>query len=280
MSLCYLNGEFLPLASAKVSVLDRGFMFGDGVYEVIPVFAGRPFRLDGHLARLARSLAATGIPSPLSPAAWTSLIERLVAAEPAPAQTVYVQITRGVAPRHHLPPPGLVPTVFVMSTPLTPAPPEATVSIVLREDFRWTRCDIKSISLLGNVLLRQDAAAAGADEAVLVREGLITEGASSNVFMVRAGRIRTPPLSNHLLPGVTRDLIVELMANTADAVLEADITREDLLAADEIWLASSGRELAPVSHVDGQAVGHACPGPVYRRVVERYAAFKSSGRLE
>jgi D-alanine transaminase len=277
MSLCYLNGEFLPLESARVSVLDRGFIFGDGVYEVIPVFASKALRLDQHLARLARSLEAIGIVPPLSPAAWAALIERLIAAAPAPAQTVYVQITRGVAPRNHLPPAALTPTVFAMTTPLSPLPPESPVDVVLREDFRWTRCDIKSISLLANVLLRQEAAAAGAYEAVLVRDGFITEGAASNVFMVSGGRIHTPPLSSHLLPGVTRDLLVELLANTTDAVLEVDITREALLAADEIWLTSSGRELAPVSHVDGQAVGHACPGPVYRRVVERYAAFKREG---
>ena len=277
MSLCYLNGDFLPLADARVSVLDRGFLFGDGVYELIPVFNGHAFRLEQHLARLNRSLAAIGIPPPLQPSAWAALVARLVAAEAAPMQSLYIQITRGVGPRVHVPPPGLTPTVFVLATPLTPVAPETTVTAVLREDFRWTRCDIKSISLLAHVLLRQEAAAAGAYEALLVRDGLITEGAASNVFMVAEGRIHTPPLSNHLLPGVTRDLIVELLADTADAVLEADITREMLLAADEIWLTSSGRELAPVSHVDGRAVGDVCPGPVYRRVVERYAAFKREG---
>jgi len=280
MSLCYLNGEYLPLTEAKVSVLDRGFMFGDGVYELIPIFGGRAFRLAQHLARLERSLAAIGIPQPLQPEAWAALIARLVAVEATPSQSIYIQITRGVAPRNHLPPTGLTPTVFALATPLTPVAPETTVTAVLREDFRWARCDIKSISLLANVLLRQEAAAAGTYEALLVRDGLITEGAASNVFVVTDGRIRTPPLSKHLLPGVTRDLIVELLAATSDAVLEVDITRADLLSADEIWLTSSGRELAAVSHVDGVPVGHVCPGPVYRRVAGRYAAFKASVRVE
>ncbi len=161
MSLCYLNGEYLPLTEAKVSVLDRGFMFGDGVYELIPIFGGRAFRLAQHLARLERSLAAIGIPQPLQPEAWAALIARLVAVEATPSQSIYIQITRGVAPRNHLPPTGLTPTVFALATPLTPVAPETTVTAVLREDFRWARCDIKSISLLANVLLRQEAAAAG-----------------------------------------------------------------------------------------------------------------------
>jgi len=274
MALCYLDGEYLPLHEAKVSVLDRGFIFGDGVYEVVPVFAGRPLRLDAHLARLERSLAAIGITSPLSRTAWTTLIERLVAHHGGGEQTIYLQITRGVAPRNHLPPPGVAPTVFAMSNPLVPVDWDSPVRAVLRDDFRWTRCDIKSISLLANVLLRQEAAAAGAHEVILVRDGLVTEGAASNVFIVSGGRIRTPPLSHHLLPGVTRDLLIELLAGTADAVLEADVTRAELLAADEVWLCSSGRELAPVSVIDDQPVGAACPGPVFARVAALYATCK------
>ena len=277
MSLCYLNGNYLPLAEAKISVLDRGFIFGDGIYEVIPVFSGRVLRLAQHLARLERSLAAIGIASPLSRAHWAEIIERLIAAHTGADATVYVQLTRGVAPRNHLPPAGLAPTVFAMVNALTPVDQAATVTAITREDFRWDRCDIKSVSLLANVLLRQEAAAAGAAEAILVREGLVTEGAASNVFVVSGGHIRTPPLSVHLLPGVTRDLLVELLAGSADAVREADITAAELQAVDEIWLTSSGRELAPVSHLDGHPVGTACPGPVYLRVVRRYAEFKRAG---
>ena len=274
MPLCYLDGEYLPLHEAKVSVLDRGFIFGDGVYEVVPAFAGRPFRLDAHLARLERSLAAIGITPPLSRAAWTKVLERLIAHHGGGEQTLYLQITRGVAPRNHLPPPDAVPTVFAMCNPLAPVDWNSPVCAVLREDFRWTRCDIKSISLLANVLLRQEAAAAGAHEVILVRDGLVTEGAASNVFIVSGGRVRTPPLSTHLLPGVTRELLVELLAGSADAVLETEITRAELLAADEVWLCSSGRELAPVSTVDGQRIGAVCPGPVFTRVAARYADCK------
>lgn len=274
MSLCYLDGEFLPLVEAKVSVLDRGFILGDGVYEVVPVFAGRPFRLEGHLARFERSLAAIRIPPPLTRQKWTGVIERLVAHHGGGEQTIYLQVTRGAAPRNHLPPPDIAPTVLAMSNPLTPVDWNIPVKAVLREDFRWTRCDIKSISLLANVLLRQEAAAAGAHEAILVRDGRVTEGASSNVFVVCGGRIRTPPLSRFLLPGVTRDLLLELLAGGSDAVLECEITREALLAADEVWLASSGRELAPVSHIEEQRIGTDCPGPVFARVAARYAEYK------
>ena len=274
MSLCYLDGAFLPLAEAKVSVLDRGFIFGDGVYEVIPVFGRRVLRLDAHLARLARSLAAVGIADPLSQGQWAAIVGRLLAAQEGQDFTVYVQLTRGVAPRLHQPPAGIAPTVFAMLNPLVPVDPAVTVTAITHEDFRWQRCDIKSTSLLANVLLRQAAAAAGAAEAILLREGRITEGAASNVFVVVDGRLRTPPLSPYLLPGVTRDLLIELLAGTRDAVLEADIGADELRRADEIFLTSSGRELAAVSHLDGQPVGGACPGAVFWRVVQRYAEFK------
>ncbi|MGE3773811.1 MAG: aminotransferase class IV [Gammaproteobacteria bacterium] len=275
MSLCYLDGVFLPLAEAKVSVLDRGFIFGDGVYEVIPVFGRRVLRLAEHLARLERSLAAVGIVNPLSPAQWAEIVERLLAAQAGDDFTVYLQLTRGVAPRLHQPPVGLLPTVFAMLTPLAPIDPMIAVTAITHEDFRWQRCDIKSISLLANVLLRQAATAAGAAEAILVRDGLVTEGAASNVFVVVDGRLRTPPLSRYLLPGITRDLLIERFAGGPDAVLETDITAAELRRADEIFLTSSGRELTPVSHLDGQPVGSACPGPVFGRVVQRYAEFKA-----
>lgn len=276
MSLCYLNGDYLPLDEARVSVLDRGFIFGDGVYEVIPVFGGRVLRLAQHLARLARSLEAVAIASPLSELEWSVVIERLLAAQSGADFTVYVQVTRGVAPRLHQPPAGLAPTVFVMVTPLTPVSPDVTVKAITHEDFRWQRCDIKTTSLLANVLLRQAAAAAGAAEAILIRDGMVSEGAASNVFVVSDSQLCTPPLSALLLPGVTRDLLIEVLASTADAVRERPITRDELARADEIFLTSSGRELAPVSHLDGKPVGTGAPGPVYRRTVARYAAFKQA----
>jgi D-alanine transaminase len=272
--LCYLDGDFLPLAEARIPVLDRGFIFGEGIYEVVPVFGGCPLRFEQHLARLARSLAAIGMQPPLAVSEWSAVARRLIAANGGGDQTLYLQITRGAAPRHHLPAAGLAPTVFAMSNPLVPADLREPVRAVLREDCRWTRCDIKATSLLANVLLRQEAAAAGAHEAILVRDGRVTEGASSNVFVVIEGRIRTPPLSRFILPGVTRDLLLELLADGADAVLEHDVSRDELLASEEVWLTSSGRELAPVGHLDGRRVGAACPGPVYARVLDRYLAYR------
>jgi D-alanine transaminase len=278
MSLCYLNGSFLPLAEAQIPVLDRGFIFGDGVYEVIPAFGRRPFRLDAHLRRLDRSLGAIGMRPVLAAAVWTEIFARLLSTNEGEDQTVYVHITRGVAPRVHAPPPGLAPTVFVMSTPLARQDLVQTVSAVTHEDFRWQRCDIKSISLLGNVLLRQFAVDAGAHEAILLRDGQVTEGASSNVFVVHDGQLYTPPHSHLLLPGVTRDLLVELLADTADAVREAPVTGQMLRSAAEIWLSSSGRELAPVVTLDGRPVGAGSVGEVYRRVLARYLQFKAASR--
>jgi len=278
MSLCYLNGSFLPLAEAQIPVLDRGFIFGDGVYEVIPAFGRRPFRLDAHLRRLDRSLGAIGMRPVLAAAVWTEIFARLLSTNEGEDQTIYVHITRGVAPRVHAPPPGLAPTVFVMSSPLARQDLVQTVSAVTHEDFRWQRCDIKSISLLGNVLLRQFAVDAGAHEAILLRDGQVTEGASSNVFVVHDGQLYTPPHSHLLLPGVTRDLLVELLADTADAVREAPVTGQMLRSAAEIWLSSSGRELAPVVTLDGRPVGAGSVGEVYRRVLARYLQFKAASR--
>ena len=273
-STCYLDGTYVPLADAKVSVLDRGFIFGDGIYEVIPVFGRRPLRFAQHLVRLERSLAAVGIAPPLTHAQWGGVLETLLSTASGEDFTFYLQVTRGVAPRNHQPPGGMSPTVFAMLTPLATVDPAVTVTAITHEDFRWQRCDIKSTSLLANVLLRQTATAAGAAEAILVRDGQVTEGAASNVFVVVDGRLRTPALSRHLLPGVTRDLLIELLAGTADAVLETDVTLAELRHADEIFLTSSGRELAAVSHLDGVTVGDGAPGPVFRRAVARYAAFK------
>jgi len=273
-TICYLNGEFLPLEEARVPVLDRGFIFGDGVYEVIPVFGGRPFRLAPHLSRLARSLEATGIRDPLNPEAWSKLIMTLIERNPFRDLSVYLQITRGVAPRNHAAPKDCQPTLFAMVSP-TPAQTEVQpVAVATMADVRWQRCDIKAIALLPNVMARTAAVAAGAYEAVMFRDDLLTEGASSNVFVVVDGVIRTPPHSGHILPGITRDTLVEALAGTADAVQETPITRAEVMTADEIWITSSTRDLVPVETLDGQPVGQGAPGPVYRRVVQRYEAFK------
>ncbi len=277
MAVCYLNGEYLPLIEAKIPVLDRGFIFGDGVYEVIPAFGRELFRIEQHLGRLTRSLEAVEIANPLSNEAWVRVLRQLVAVNDGEDQSLYVHVTRGVAARSHAPGSELAPTVFVMATPLVRAEP-VPVGVTLIDDIRWSRCDIKAISLLPNVLFRQAAARAGVYEAILLRDGEVTEGAASNIFVVRAGRIITPPHSRHLLPGVTRDLLVELLAGTDSPVIERTISRAELLSAGEVWLTSSGRELLPVATIDGQPVGTQCPGPEFRRVRALYERFKTNAR--
>lgn len=276
MSICYLNGEFLPLADAQVSVLDRGFIFGDGIYEVVPAFDGRPFRLEAHLDRLAQSLEATAIANPHPRAAWTALIYELIAANPpAGGLSIYVQVTRGVAARNHAAPPAGIPTVFAMASPFATGIDPAPVAAIVLTDNRWQHCDIKAISLLPNVMARTAATIAGVYEAILVRDGFLTEGAASNVFVVLDGRIKTPPKSGAILPGITRDAVVEVLAGSAAAVVEVQVSRAELLAADEIWLTSSTRDIVPVTTLDGQSVGTGVVGAVYRRVNAEYAQFKA-----
>jgi D-alanine transaminase len=275
MSVCYLNGVFLPLAEAQIPVLDRGFIFGDGVYEVIPVFGGRPFRLAAHLARLLQSLAAIAIPPPLDFTEWTALLGELILRNPQPNLSLYIQVTRGVAPRNHAAP-NSTPTVFAMASPLATSVDQVTVQVISMVDIRWQRCDIKAISLLPNVLARTAAVSAGAYEAVLFREDFLTEGAASNVFVISNNQIKTPPHSGHILPGITRDTVVEALANSPDAVQEVAISRAEVLQASEIWLTSSTRDLVPVSHLDGRLVGEGAPGPVFRRISALYERFKSA----
>ena len=278
MAVCYLNGKFVPLAEATVSVLDRGFIFGDGVYELIPVFDGKAFRLAEHLERLENSLQAVQIDNPLSRSSWIALLNRLVHANGNGEQSVYVQVTRGVAPRDHAVPENTEPTVFMMSTPAQPAGEAEPVSAVVFEDSRWLRCDIKSTSLIANVLLRNEAKAAGAFEAILVRDGYVMEGAASNVFAVVAGDIKTAPKSSLLLPGITRDLLIEILRTTAMPVTEAPIPVEELRAADEIWLTSSSREIVPVVSLDSQPVGNGLVGDCCRKVRKLYRAYRATYR--
>lgn len=276
MSICYLNGEFLPLDGARISVLDRGFIFGDGIYEVIPVFDGRPFRLEAHLNRLAQSLDATAIANPQPRASWTALIYELIAAHPpADGLSIYVQVTRGVAARNHAAPNDGVPTVFGMATPFANGADSAPVAATVLADNRWQRCDIKATSLLPNVMARTAATIAGVFEAILIRDGFLTEGAASNVFVVHDGRIKTPPKSTYILAGITRDVVIEALAGSATAAIEAEVSRAQLLAADEIWLTSSTRDIVPVTHLDGKPVGAGVIGPVYRRAMTAYAKFKA-----
>lgn len=276
MSTCFLDGVFQPLDGARVSVLDRGFIFGDGVYEVLPVYAGRPFCLEEHLERLSASLAAIRLEPPLSTAQWRSVVAQLVQSNGGGDLSVYLQVTRGPAfPRDHLFPAAPAPTVFAMATPLVRKPP-APVTAISLPDIRWQRCHIKATALLANVLLRQQAADAGAYEALLLRDGLLTEGAASNVFLVSDGRVCTPPKGPHLLGGITRDVVIRTLAGTRLAVAEVELNEATVRAAEEIWLTSSTREILPVVQLDGRPVGSGEPGPCWREALERYQAFRDA----
>jgi len=278
MTTVYLNGVFLPIDQACVPVLDRGFLFGDGVYEVIPVYGGNLFRLEQHLQRLDHSLAGVRIGNPLSRTLWRDTLDELVERNGGGDQSIYFQVTRGAAPkRDHAFPANVLPTVFMMSTPLAPLPADLAqngIAAITLADIRWQMCDIKAITLLPNVLLRQEALDKGAAEAILLRDGLAVEGAASNLFIVKDGAIITPPKGPQLLPGITRDLILELAAAHQVSHREAVITEAELRAADEIWLTSSTREILPVTRLDGQAVSGGKPGPVWARMIGLYQDYK------
>jgi len=274
MTIAYLNGEFQPLDDVRISPLDRGFLFADGVYEVIPVYAGRLFRADAHLQRLERSLDSIRIDDPLGRAAWNTLLGEIAERNGGGHQAVYLQVTRGAAPRDHAIPRGIAPTVFVMTRKLDGDPQVSALHAVTRPDPRWTRCDIKSVALLANVLMRQEAGDAGASEAILIRDGMLTEGTSSNVFVVDGDIIRTPPKSPHILGGITRDLIIELARGARMDCREEPVTQSALGGASEIWVSSSTREVAPVVRLDGASVGDGVPGPQWQRMHALFQDFK------
>jgi|SRR5579864_76454 len=277
--MIYLNGEFMPAEEAKVSVLDRGFIFGDGVYEVIPAYSRRLFRLDEHLARLQTSLDAIRLANPHPASAWKELIGRIVAANPWDDQTVYLQITRGVAPREHAFPRGLKPTVFIMASPLVTPSAEQVKSgakAIVFPDFRWLRCDIKSTSLLGNCMLRTFAADAGCAEAILVRDGHLTEASASNVFVVAKGTVLAPPKSHLILPGITYDVVLEILKANAIRHEVRPVAESELRGADEIWVTSSSKEVLAITTLDGKPVGTGKPGPVFNRVHGLYQEFKAT----
>lgn len=275
--MIFLNGKFMPIEEARIPVLDRGFIFGDGVYELVPVYSRVPFRTEEHLARLERSLAAVGIRDPYGRAEWLDIIGQLIARQPFEDQSVYLQVTRGVAKRDHAFPAGVEPTVFLMASPLVNPPQEqveqgaAAVSAV---DDRWLRCDIKSISLIGNVLLRQRSAEAGAVETILFRDGRLTEASASNVFIVRRGVIESPPKSNLILPGITYDVVVELAGRAGLPLEFREIAEAEVRAADEILVTSSSKEVLAIVTLDGRRVGEGRPGPVFRRIYQLYQEFK------
>jgi len=279
MNKVFLNGEFLAPEDAKVPVLDRGFIFGDGVYEVVPVYSRVPFRLDEHLARLERSLGETRIRNPYSRAQWRDLIYRLVDAQAFEDQAVYFQVTRGVAKRDHAFPKGVEPTVFMMSNPLVNPPPEQVEkggAAISAQDNRWQRCDIKSISLIGNCLLRQLSAEQGLAETILFRDDKLTEASACNVFVVKRGAILSPPKSNLILPGITYDVVTELARANGLPLEFRDVTEAEVRAADELWVSSSSKEVFPIVELDGNKIGDGRPGPVFKRMYRLYQEFKQT----
>jgi D-alanine transaminase len=282
MSTAYLNGIFLPLDQARVSVMDRGFLFGDGVYEVIPVYGGKLFRLGHHLRRLQNSLDAVRIGNPLVEDGWESVLTQLVAGNEGRDQTVYLQVTRGVAPRRdHAFPVDSRPTVFAMCTPCLVSrdiDTEPGVAAITLTDIRWQYCNVKAITLLPNILLRQQAIDADTAEAILLKDDYAIEGAASNIFIVANDTLKTPPNSPALLPGVTRDLVLELAKANGIRCLEADITTNELAGADEIWLTSSTREISPVIRLDDRPVGNGKPGPLWHRIIRLYQDYKEAVR--
>jgi D-alanine transaminase len=286
-SLCYLNGAYSRLCDAKVSVLDRGFIFGDGVYEVLPAYEGRIFRFDQHMARLERSLAELRIPNPLSNVEWLAIARKLIQSLGESValvnQIVYIQVTRGVAPRDHVMPSGLSPTVFVMASEMKLASPsqrEQGVACVSADDFRWQKAHIKSTSLLGAVLARQISADAGAVETVMYRDGYLSEAAASNVWVVKDGVVMGPPKDNLVLEGIRFSLIKEICREEGIPYQLRRISREEVLDADELLLSSATKEVLPITTLDGVPVGNGStrgrPGPVYARLYAGYQRAKAA----
>ena len=280
--MIHLNGEFMPIEQAKISVLDRGFIFGDGVYELIPVYSRRPFRLEEHLARLQASLDSIRLANPHPLPKWTELVGRIIAGNPWDDQNVYLQVTRGAAKRDHAFPKGLKPTVFLMASELVPPSAELVESgakAIVLPDFRWLRCDIKSTSLLGNCMLRTLAADQGCVEAILVRDGQLTEASASNVFIVKNGTVLAPPKSHLILPGITYDVVLEILrANLLPHEIRP-VAESELRSAEEIWVTSSSREVLAITMLDGKPVGTGKNagkrGPVCACVYALYQEYKA-----
>ncbi|OYD52525.1 D-amino acid aminotransferase [Thauera propionica] len=281
MITAYVNGQYVPLAEARVSPMDRGFLFGDGAYEVIPVYSRRAFRIDEHVARLANTLAAMRLANPHGAEEWKAIIGEIVARNPWDDQSVYLQVTRGADTRrnHAFPGPEVAPTVFLMSEPLvTPTAEQLAtgVSAASAADIRWLRCDLKTVSMLANCLLRQHAIDKGCAETVLFRDSFLTEGAASSIFVCKDGVLLVPPKSHLMLPGITYDVVLELarthgMAHEVREVLEAEVR-----SADELWMTSSTKEVLPITSLDGQPVGTGQPGPMGRQMYAWYQEFKQT----
>lgn len=283
MITAYLNGEYLPLEQARVPAMDRGFLFGDGVYEVIPVYHGKPFRLEQHFKRLEYSLREIRLAQAIDYALWEAVCVELIARNGGNIdQSLYLQITRGVAPvRDHLFPDKVEPTLFAYSKPFQPpAYNNHGISAVTLPDIRWKQCNIKAITLLANVLLRQQASEMGAAEAILINNGYVIEGTASNLFMVKDGIIMTPPPGPQMLGGITRELILELASQRRLPYDERPIAESDLLQAEEIWITSSLREIQPVVQLNNQPVGSGRPGSVWQQMQQYYQDYKASLKEE
>lgn len=279
----YVNGAFVPVTEAKISVLDRGFLFADGVYEVVPAYAGKPFALKEHLARLARSLRELKIANPHGEPEWAALAQQLMEANGGGDCMIYLQVTRGApAKRAHAFPAGAAPTVVGLCNPL-PAPSDNAlrdgVAAITRPDIRWGRCDIKSVALLPNILATQAATEQVCNECILHRDGRVTEGASSNVFAVLGTAVVTPSKGPEILPGITRELLLELLRGAKIPVQERRLTLNELRSADEIWLTSSTREVLPVTRLDGDPVGGRKPGPLWKKAYALFQAAKKGTEL-
>ena len=276
--IAHFNGKLLPIDQISISPLDRGFIFGDGVYEVIPVYAGVPLRAREHFERLQRSMDEIRLANPHSVDEWMKITEELLRHHPGD-QAVYIQVTRGAPPkRDHVIPKGLQPTVFMMSNPMTTPSREAVengVACVTSRDFRWEKCHVKSTSLLGNVLARQISADAGATETILFRDGKLTEASSSNVFVVKKGVVAAPPRDNLILMGITYDLVTQLARDGAVKLEQRAVTEAEVRAADEIWLSSSTKEVLAVTTLDGKPVGTGKPGPLFKRMHQLYQEHKA-----
>jgi D-alanine transaminase len=280
MSTVYLNGRFLPAEHAQVSVMDRGFLFGDGVYEVVPVYSRRPFRLAEHLRRLQATLDGIRLANPHTAGEWASLIRQMIEASEWPDQSLYLQVTRGpMAVRNHAFPKTVTPTVFMMSEALvTPSEEQRRLGVaaVAAADVRWLRCDLKVTSLVANCLLRQLAVDAGCAETVLFRDGFLTEGAAANVFAVKNGVLLAPPKNHLMLPGITYDVVLELAAAHGLASEVRDVREDEVRGADELWLSSSTREVLPIVRLDDRPIGTGRPGPVFAEMYRWYQEFKAT----
>jgi D-alanine transaminase len=277
-NIVYLNGQYMPVENATVSVLDRGFLFGDGVYEVIPVFGSKLLRLESHLDRLQNSLDRISLPNPKNNEEWAEVFSVLLEKNPGEDRAVYLQISRGAYAKRDLAINTQYPaTVFAMVLHVTPPAIEVVskgISVITVDDFRWNACDIKSTSLLGSVMLKHQASQANVEDAILIKNGMVTEGTASNVFLVKDGVLITPPTGLLLLPGITRDLVIEIAKNNAIVVEEREIKEAELYRADEIWMTSSTREIAPVIRLNGETVGSGAAGVMWQRVMDLYQAYK------